>query len=288
MEDNKQNKVIGGGSQFEDAERHYNESRASYLKALGGDEDVGGESHIGYYRDKYPENYKVLVKGPESELDQALTVSVTNIKEVQDIIPDPNFRKALLDKNIGLKEDFSNLSVVAKNTEALVLSNYEIKDLKGIEEFQNLKKIDVRGLGIDKVDVSSNFYLDKDGVKADPGVKVIGDRIFEKKGVYIETRLLEGFKDNPGLVNYVPDSGKGALIKAEFDFANKSVKEAFLRDTMGRDKLDFIQKKFDGVGLNETYSNEMEGGKKGKGVDPFSEKQTLKDVKSKKGKELGF
>lgn len=39
---------------IEDLINHYNESKSRY--------DVKGESHLDYYRDKYSENYIILLK----------------------------------------------------------------------------------------------------------------------------------------------------------------------------------------------------------------------------------
>ena len=54
---------------------HYNQSKKDYLEIT----KIGGESHLSYYKDKYPENYKELKRLKlEEELREAKKTKISS------------------------------------------------------------------------------------------------------------------------------------------------------------------------------------------------------------------
>tara|TARA_B100002052_G_C15623428_1_gene480734 strand:+ start:48 stop:551 length:504 start_codon:yes stop_codon:yes gene_type:complete len=74
-------------------------------------------------------------------------------------VPDNNFEQALI--NMGY-DDVLDDSVITSNINTvtqLILSYYEIQDLTGIEDFQNLDSLDCSNNNLTELDLSQNINL---------------------------------------------------------------------------------------------------------------------------------
>ena len=82
---------------------------------------------------------------------------IPDIKETY--VPDDNFEQKLIDLGYDDVLDDYVLTSNIKDVTELDVSDSEIKDLTGIEDFRSLKTLDCENNQLTNLDVSSNTYL---------------------------------------------------------------------------------------------------------------------------------
>lgn len=96
-------------------------------------------------------------------IDKAMSITATfepeNLEKTY--VPDDNFEKALIDLGYDNVLDDYVYTQRIRNVEELRLDNKQIKDIKGIEDFENLKILVLTNNELQNIDISQNSKLEQ-------------------------------------------------------------------------------------------------------------------------------